>query len=204
MTRIPHEVALPPPLKKSAVSLEETVLKRRSVRSYKDQPISLQELSQLVWAAQGITSPDGLRAAPSAGALYPLEVFVIVGTGTVGGLEAGVFHYKVKSHSLTLHLEGDLRAKLAAAALDQSSVASAPIDIAICAVFERTARKYDARAERYVHMETGHAGQNVCLQATAQGLGAVTIGAFHDDDVASLMELPPATKPLYIIPVGRL
>lgn len=198
-----REITLPPPSKRGEVSLEEAILRRRSVRSYKAQPLSLPDLSQLLWAAQGITSQHGLRAAPSAGALYPLEVFIVVGRNAVEGLEAGVYHYEVKGHSLTMRLGGDLRARLATAALGQEYVARAPISIVICAIYERTARKYGERAERYVHMEIGHAAQNICLQATAQALGAVTVGAFYDEDVARIMELPSPMKPLYIIPTGK-
>lgn len=197
------EFGLPPPRKRGEMSLEEAIARRRSVRRYKRESLSLSQLSQILWAAQGITDAEGLRAAPSAGATYPLEVFVLIGGDGVEGLEAGIYHYNVENHSLHLHKGGDLREELSIAALDEEFIAEAPVDIVICALYERTSWQYGRRAERYVHMEVGHVGENIHLQAAALGLAVVMVGAFHDEEVSRVMDLDKEVKPLYIIPLGK-
>lgn len=197
------EIRLPPPLLRGGMSVEEAIASRRSVRDFTGEPLHLSQLSQLLWAAQGITGRGGLRAAPSAGATYPLEVYVAVAGGGVEGLDGGVYHYSVEKHSLSRHLEQDLRGELSLAALDQEFIAEAPLDIVICARYQRTAWRYGRRAERYVHMEAGHAGENIHLQAEALGLATVMLGAFYDDEVSRVMGLDREVSPLYIIPVGR-
>ena len=194
-------IKLPEPRYRSDVSVEEALLKRRSIRDYTGEPLTLQEVSQLLWAAQGITDPRGFRTAPSAGALYPLEVYVVV--GDVENLAKGVYRYNPHEHELVKVLDGDKRAGLAKAAVGQSWVEEAAIDIVITGVYERTTQKYGERGVRYVHIEVGHAAQNVCLQATAMGLGSVTVGAFHDDQVGEILNLLGGEQPLYIIPIGR-
>lgn len=195
------KLELPEPRRDSSVSIEETLLKRRSIREYSGEPLTLQEVSQLLWAAQGITDPGGLRTAPSAGALYPLEVYVVV--GDVENLAVGVYKYKQHGHELLKVLAGDKRADLAGAALKQAWVKEAAMDIVFAAVYERTTVKYGERGIRYVHMEVGHAAQNMCLQATAMDLGIVTVGAFNDEQVKEVLNLPDNEQPLYIIPVGK-
>lgn len=198
------EVKLPPPRERGEMSVEEAIARRRSVRRYRRESLSLFHLSQILWAAQGLTDArEGLRAAPSAGATYPLEVYVFVGRGGVEGLEEGIYHYNVKNHSLHLHKGGDLKEELAVAALDQEFVAQAPVDIVICAVYERTSWRYRRRADRYVHMEVGHVGENIHLQAAALGLAVVMVGAFEDERVSMVMDLDEKIKPLYIIPLGK-
>ena len=197
-------IQLPPPSQKGSVSLEEAIARRRSIRDFTPQPLSQSQLSQILWAAGGITNTRGrYRAVPSAGATYPLEIFVVCGTSGVEGIGAGIYHYNIDSHSLTLHYEGDVRLALARAALDQEFIYEAPVDIIICAIFERTGLSYGSRGERYVYMEVGHAGQNIYLQATALGLATVAIGAFHDEQVREVLRLDKQYKPLYIMPVGR-
>ena len=196
----PRTVSLPEPRLKSEVSLEETLLKRRSVREYGNIPLTLEEVSQLLWAAQGITSEWGGRTAPSAGALYPLEVYVAV--GSVENLSAGVYKYKPERHELVKVRDDDVRGELAEAALSQAWVEESAINIVIAAVYERTIKKYGDRGVRYVHMEAGHAAQNIYLQAAALDLGMVTVGAFHDDWVKEIMGMPEDEVPLYVIPVG--
>ncbi len=189
-------VPLPTPRSQGPLSLEETLARRRSVREFADTPLTLAELGQLLWAAQGLTHEAGLRTAPSAGALYPLEVYVV--------MREGVYRYDPARHRLIVHARGDARPALHAAALSQDAVRRAPATIVIAAVYARTARKYgEERAPRYVHLEAGHAAQNVLLQAVALGLGAVPIGAFYDDEVARVLALPAEYAPLYLIPVGR-
>jgi SagB-type dehydrogenase family enzyme len=194
-------IKLPEPQYDSDVSLEQSLLERRSVRDYSGQPLTLQEISQLMWAAQGLTDPRGFRTAPSAGGLYPLELYIVV--GDVEDLLPGVYRYQPDGHQLVKTADGDKRAELAQAALEQEWVEEGAVDFVFTAVYERTTGKYGQRGIRYVHMEAGHAAQNLCLQATALGLGAVTIGAFYDDQISRLLNLPADEQPLYVIPVGR-
>lgn len=192
---------LPEPRFTSNVSLEETLLHRRSIRAYTDKALTLEEVSQLLWAAQGITAEWGGRTAPSAGALYPLEVYVAV--GNVDKLSPGVYKYNSQKHELMKLGDTDVREKLAEASLGQTSVREGAIDIVITAVYERTTRKYGDRGVRYVHIEAGHAAQNICLQATALALGVVIIGAFYDEEVKDIMGTSANEIPLYVIPIGR-
>ncbi len=194
-------ISLPEPGTKSEVSVERALIQRRSVREYRDGGLSLQEASQLLWAAQGVTHSRGYRTAPSAGALFPLEVYLLA--GSVSGLPAGVYRYIPEGHGIVPHVEGDLREKLCQAALEQSSIKNAPAVLVLTVVCERTTRKYGERGIRYAHMEAGHAAQNVSLQVVSLGLGSVAIGAFKDQEVKSVMNLPKGEEPLYIIPVGR-
>jgi len=194
-------ITLPEPRNDSDVSIEEVLLERRSVREYTGEPLTIQEVSQLLWAAQGITDPRGYRTTPSAGGLYPLEVYVVV--GDVENLDEGVYKYRPQGHELVKILDEDRREGLFAAALEQAWVKEAAVDLVIMAVYERTTAKYGDRGVQYVHMEAGHAAQNVYLQATALGLGTVTIGAFHDDQVEEVLMSPENERPLYVMPVGR-
>ena len=178
------------------MSLESALRRRRSVRSFTDEPLTSAEIGQLLWAAQGVTDPRGLRTAPSAGALNPLECYVATADA--------LLHYAPNVHRLDPHVPGDQRRALAAAAYGQSAVADAAVVIVITAVYARTAEKYgEERAFRYVAMEAGHAAQNVLLQAVALGLGAVPVGAFDDAQVAQLLRLDMGEAPLYLIPVGH-
>jgi len=184
-----------------AASLEELLRQRRSVRDYADAPLTYDEVFKILWAAQGITRPWGGRTAPSAGALYPLEVYLVA--GNVEDLATGVYKYGPVEQELTLIKVGDVRAVLAAASLGQDCVKTGAIDIIIGAAYERTRTKYGSRGERYVHIEAGHAAQNICLQAAALGLGLVTVGAFQDNLVKMIIGMAADETPLYIIPVGR-
>ena len=205
-------IKLPTPQLKGKVSLEETILRRRSVRRYRKEPLQLSQLSQILWSAQGITGTKAFRAAPSAGATYPIEIFVVVGKQSVIAskarqapetLLAGIYHYETNSHSLNLHKIADLRPGLASATLDQEFIIDAPVDIVICALYHRTSYRYGRRGERYVHMEVGHVGENIHLQAVALGLATVEIGAFNDEDVSRVLEVDEQIKPLYIMPLGK-
>jgi SagB-type dehydrogenase family enzyme len=194
------EIALPKPRLEGEVAVERALAKRRSLREFAAGPLPLEAVSQLLWAAQGITHEEGLRTAPSAGALYPLEVYLVA--GAVSGVRPGVYHYDPRRHRLLLASKGDARAAVAEAALDQDWVAEAPAIIVLAGVYARTTRKYGERAERYVHMEVGHAAQNVYLQATAQGLGTTMVGAYRDAELARVLALPRDVKPLALLPVG--
>jgi SagB-type dehydrogenase family enzyme len=196
-------ISLPGPRLKGEMTLEEAILQRRSRRDFKDSPLTLGEVSQVLWAAQGITAETGLRAAPSAGALYPLELYLVVGKEGVEGLGEGVYHYLPQSHSLEPTLAGDVRQTLARLSLQQMWIAEAPLSLLITAEYERTTKKYGDRGVRYVHMEAGHAGQNVYLQAEALGLGTVTVGAFQDEEISKALNLPQSYSLLYVMPIGH-
>ncbi len=189
------EVSLPAPATVGSMSVEEALAKRRSVRQFAAKDLTIEQIGQLAWAAQGITDPSrGLRTAPSAGATYPLELYVVKADG--------LFHYLPKGHKLERLSPEDLRPGLSGTALDQGSVRQAAVDFVITAVYARTRARYGDRAERYVHMEVGHAAENLHLQAVALGLASVPVGAFDDEAVARVLSLPADQAPLYIIPVG--
>jgi len=193
-------VSLPAPPVAGGMSLEEALAQRRSVREFAPGALTLAEVSRLAWAAQGATD-SARRTAPSAGATYPLEVYLVV--GEVKGLAAGVYRYRPGPHRLEAVADGDIRLPLAAAALDQQWMSRAALVVVIAAAFERTTARYGKRGERYVHMEAGHAAQNLLLEATALGLGATPVGAFDDAEVCRLLRLPDGEAPLYLIPVGH-
>jgi len=195
------KVRLPQPRTKGKMSLEEAIARRRSRRALKDEALTLEQVSQLLWAAQGITDrARGFRAAPSAGATYPLEIYLVV--GKVEKLEPGVYHYSPHDHSLTLHKGGDVRKALCRAALGQRFIETAPVTIAIAAVERRTAARYGARAKRYILIEVGHVGQNIYLQAEALNLGTVAVGAYHDEEVQRVLDLDLPVY--YLMPVGKV
>jgi SagB-type dehydrogenase family enzyme len=186
------------------LSLEEAVEARRSRRAYSGLPLNLEQLSRLLYAAQGITDArSGYRAAPSAGALYPVETYCVV--HSVTEVESGLYHYAVASHALELLQSGDFRAHITSAGLGQAHLGQASVCFVLSAVFERTRRKYRERAERYVLLEIGHIGQNLCLAASSMGLGACPAGAFLDDDLNTMLGLDGQNEAaLYIVAVGRL
>ena len=182
-------------------SLEQLLNQRRSIRDYAEGAVSLNDVGQLLWAAQGITDARGLRTAPSAGALYPLELFLVA--GEVNHLSPGVYHYQPDGHRLKKIAADDQRQGLQRAALSQDWIKQAALVVVFTADYARTARKYGARAERYVHIEVGHAAQNLFLQAEALNLATVPVGAFKDDAVAGVLQLPDDLEPLLLMPVGR-
>jgi len=192
-------IVLPQPRYDSKTSVEKALLERRSIREYGNEPLTLSEISQLLWSAQGTTK--SFRTAPSAGALYPLEIYIVA--VNVKDLLPGIYKYKTQGHKLITVMKGDKRAEVFNAAFHQSPVKEAPAIIIFSAVFKRTTVKYGERGERYVHMEAGHAAQNVYLQAVSLELGTVVIGAFNDDELKKAMNMPKEEEPLYIMPVGR-
>ncbi len=197
----PETISLPQPDITGTRTLEQVLAGRRSQRNFSKTALDLKEISQLFWAAQGITGSSVFRTAPSAGALYPLEIYVISGPGNE--LAAGVYHYHSKDHLLQKTASGDLRKELCEAALSQAAVENAPATFLITGIFERTTKKYGQRGLTYVFMEAGHAAQNLLLQAGALGLGAVPIGAFSNKKVSELIKLPQDEQPLYLIPTGH-
>lgn len=193
---------LPQPAFSGRRSVETALRLRRSVRDYTGEPLTRAELAQLLWAAQGITGAEGLRTAPSAGALYPLEVYVCV--GDVIDLPAGIYRYEPGHHALVIVASGDRRAELCAAALGQPCVEAGAVVIALAADYGRTGARYGKRGIRYVHMEAGHAAQNVYLQAAALELGTVVVGAFDDEVAQRILGMPSREEPLCLMPVGRI
>lgn len=196
-----QRVRLPPPEFKGQLSVAEAIRLRRSVWEFGRGGLALADVSQLLWAAQGVTHRDGLRSAPSAGALYPLELYLV--SADVEGLPAGIYSYRPRTHEMVQSGSGDVRKRLASAALDQTWVRRAPAIIIITGVYERTTKEYGKRGHRYAHIEVGHVAQNIYLQVTALGLGTVLVGAFDDSVVQSVLQLPSDHEPLGIMPVGR-
>lgn len=192
---------LPSPKFKGNISVEEAIKKRRTIRSFMKKALTLDQLSQLLWAAYGIT--EGFkRASPSAGALYPIDVYVAVGKNGVVGLKEGVYHYIPESHDISLICDGDIREELARASLFQMWMAIAPISFVITVEYHRITVKYGERGIRYAIMEAGHIAQNLFLQAEALGLGAGIVGAFHDEKIAKIIGTPKSHYPLLIMPIG--
>lgn len=196
-----RRISLPEAEVVGAMSVEESIRQRRSVREFSRDGLTLDDVSQLVWAAQGVTSKRGFRSAPSAGGLYPLELYVVA--GNIDELSPGVYRYRQTKHELVLVTSGDRRRQLAKAALGQRWVRDAPAVLVITSVYERTTRKYGQRGLRYAHMEVGHAAQNIYLQATARGLGTVMVGAFAGKKVQEALGLPVDHEPLGLMPVGH-
>ena len=197
------KIKLPEPACIGTVSVEAAIKQRRSERSYAVRSLTKEQLSQMAWCAQGITDADRRkRAAPSAGATYPLDLYVVVGEKTCGDVPAGVYRYLPEEHALMFQLAGDQRKPLAAAALGQDFVAQAPLVMVLTANFSITTGRYGKRGTRYVYMEVGHVGENVHLQAEAMGLGSCMVGAFDDSRISAVLRLPTEHEPLYIMPVG--
>ncbi len=194
-------ITLPSPRTEGPLPVETALARRRSVRDFAPQPLTPAQVGQILWAAQGVVGrPGSRRTVPSAGALYPLEVYLMA--GRVKGLEAGNYRYQPAIHALSIVKAGDLRDAVARAALGQVWMGRAPVMLAITGVMMRTAAKYGRRAERYVFMEAGHAAQNIYLQAQSDGLGTTAVGAFRDAAVLTLLGLPDGEMPLYLMPVG--
>ncbi|MGM0607835.1 MAG: SagB/ThcOx family dehydrogenase [Candidatus Muiribacteriota bacterium] len=195
-------ISLLPPATDGNISLEKAINNRRSIREYSDKGLTLENISQLAWASQGITGEQmPFRAAPSAGALYPLEIYFSI-TQT-DGVKDGIYKYQVEQHSLKLVNEGDYREKLSEYGFGQKALKDAPVTIIITGVYERTTRRYGSRAEMYVHMEAGHVGQNIYLQCEALSLATVAIGSFDEDKLKNIIgEIKNNETPLYMFPVG--
>ncbi len=194
---------LPKPKTEGKVSLEKAIKSRRTVRSFSSKKLTLEHLSQLLWSAQGVTEHRGFkRAAPSAGALYPMELFVLIGNDAVQGRDPGIYHYEPETHSMSVIVEGDRREELAKATLAQFWMAKAPINIVISAEYRKMTGKYGERGERYAVMEAGFIAQNIFLQANALGLVAGIAGAFMDAEVRKVLCVEAGLEPLLIMPVG--
>jgi SagB-type dehydrogenase family enzyme len=194
-------IALPAIAGGADAELQRLLRERRSQRHFAERPLELADLSRLLWAAQGVTGERGRRTAPSAGARFPLQVLLVA--GDVEGLARGLYRYRAQDHSLLPIAEGDFRRELCVDAYWQEWVERAAALLVFCAVSERTTSKYGLRGFRYVHMEAGHAAQNVYLEAAALSLGTTVVGSFRDAEVKRLLRLAPGEEPLYLMPVGR-
>lgn len=201
MFQAAEHIALPRPVVTGTVPLEQLLAKRRSVRDYQNRAVELADIGQLLWAAQGITHAQGYRTAPSAGALYPLELYVV--TGNVAGLDDGVYHYDVVKHALTRTVATDLRDKLARAAYSQEWIKHAAAIVVFTGIHERSTGKYGSTGKRYVYIETGHAAQNLFLQAEALQLATVVVGAFNERAVINLLQLREDNIPIVLMPIGH-
>jgi SagB-type dehydrogenase family enzyme len=194
---------LPPPKREGAISVEQAIGQRRTVRAFSRKTLHPEQLSQLLWAAQGTTAVGGFkRAAPSAGALYPMDVYAVLGPGCVSRMEGGVYHFDPQDHALSLVDQRDPRDEVARACLSQMWMAKAPLFLVITAEYQRITGKYGDRGERYAIMEAGHIAQNIFLQAEALGLKTGIVGAYHDEKLIEIINLPPTHEPLLVIPIG--
>jgi SagB-type dehydrogenase family enzyme len=194
---------LPKPETRGDLSVEQAIHSRRTVRSFSSEAVILFHLSQLLWAAQGITEDaGGLRSVPSAGALYPTEIYAVTGQNAVEGLEAGVHQYRPAIHGLDRISGRDIRQDIGRASLSQMWLANAPVVIVICSEYERVTGKYGQRGVRYAMIEAGHVAENIFLQACASGMAAGIVGAFMDEDVVRIMDIPATHEPLLIMPAG--
>jgi len=189
-------VPLPSPTVTGTISVEKAIGKRRSMRAFRPDPLPMATIGQLLWAGQGVTSPDGKRAAPSAGALYPLELYVVTAEQ--------VMHYLPSGHRVQSRAVSDLRPELKAAAVGQSSVGTAPVVIVVAAVPGRLSHRYGDKSDPFVQIEVGHAAQNILLQAAALGLAAVPVGSLDPSRAANALALPSDQTVLYLIPVGNI
>jgi SagB-type dehydrogenase family enzyme len=186
--------------------LTSVLRSRRSFRRFRTKVLTLQQVSYLLWVCQGRSDlSDSLsqgRTVPSAGATYPLEVFVVCGDACIEQLDAGIYQFNSELHGLEQKSGDDIREDLARACFSQSFIAQAPSSLVIAADYRRTGMTYGERGIRYVHMEVGHAGQNIYLACGALGLGTVAVGAFNDEDVSRTLDLPLRIEPLYVMPIG--
>jgi SagB-type dehydrogenase family enzyme len=195
-------VKLPPPAYQGRMSVPEALKKRRTVRQFSNKGLDLAQVSQLLWGTDGISDSPGLRTAPSAGATHPLEFYLVVGERGVNGLAPGLYHYRPDSHTLELTRKGDLRHPVARACLHQTWMAEAPVMVVFAAQYGRCTARYGERGIRYTHMEVGHTGQNLFLQAEALGLACGIVGAFEDRTLKDVLHLPQQHEPLLVMPVG--
>jgi SagB-type dehydrogenase family enzyme len=186
------------------LSVEKAIANRRSQRDFTGETMSLPELSHLLRYSSGLTDKrQGSRAAPSAGATYPIEVYAIA--NNIEGLARGIYHYLIPSHELELLREGDFRNEMSRAALQEIMFKQANVIIALSAVFQRTQQRYRERAQRYICFEAGHIAQNTYLIATSMGLGACAIGAFYDNEFNRLLGLDGKNESvLYLLAVGKI
>ena len=199
-----EEIKLPLPKLEGKISVEEALAERRSRRAFKDNSLTIEQVSQLLWSAQGITEKTrGFRTAPSAAALYPLDIYLVVGKDKVEDLKVGVYHYNPRQHSLTIILEEDQRREISQACLDKNQIEIAPVSLIITAEFSRITDRLGKQRMYFAYMEAGHVAQNVYLQVESLGLGTVSMGGIKEENVSQALNLPDQHIPLYVMPVGH-
>ncbi len=199
------DLSLPSPSRQGVISVEEALSSRRTHRSFQGRALNLTQFAQMLWAAYGVTAVNSgrqLRTAPSAGGMYPIDIYAVIGEGGVESVAAGVYRYLSDSHALRSVSSGDVRKEVASACLRQLWMAEAPLFIVITGEYARSSAKYGPRGVVYTHIEAGHVGQNVFLQAEALGLKAGIVGAFQKEDLVKTLRIPAAHEPLLIMPVG--
>ncbi|MGB9927566.1 MAG: SagB/ThcOx family dehydrogenase [Methanosarcina sp.] len=199
---LPMKIKLPEPEVSNKEGIEALFAKRRSIRKYRDKEFSQSIISRFLWAAQGISSKQGLRTSPSAGAIYPLEIHIVAGEGS--GIEPGIYRYDPEEHTLSQEIIGDLRNELSEASLSQAMIRNAPVSLVISAIYARITGRYGKRGIRYTDMEAGHVAQNIYLLGTELGIGTCAVGAFDDEEVRKVLKLPANEEPLYILPLGYI
>lgn len=199
---LPMKIKLPEPEVSNKEGIEALFAKRRSIRKYRDKEFSQSIISRFLWAAQGISSKQGLRTSPSAGAIYPLEIHIVAGGGS--GIEPGIYRYDPEEHTLSQEIIGDLRNELSEASLSQAMIRNAPVSLVISAIYARITGRYGKRGIRYTDMEAGHVAQNIYLLGTELGIGTCAVGAFDDEEVRKVLKLPANEEPLYILPLGYI
>lgn len=195
-------IKLPAPARKGALTVPEALAARRTVRGFASRALDLAQVSQLLWDADGLSDPRGLRTSPSAGATYPLDLYLVVGERGVNNLPAGVYSYLVAEHALKAVAPGEVRPAVVRACLHQTWMAEAPVMVVITGEYRRCTARYGQRGIRYTHMEAGNVSQNLFLAAEDLGLGAGIVGAFEDKALGQVLHLPPAHEPLLVMPVG--
>ncbi len=200
-TIMEDEIILPSPVKEGGISVEEALFRRRSIRSYSDKGLTTEEISQILWSAQGITDISGKRTAPSAGALYPLEVYIFIRKGE--GIKSGLYNYNPEGHKLSIVSNEDISENLAKAALNQSFIKEASAALIVSAFFKKTTDRYGERGIQYVYIEAGHLSQNVYLQAESLNLLTVAVGAFNEEDIKEIVKMEEKETPIYIMPIGK-
>ena len=199
-----EEIKLPLPKLEGKISVEEALAGRRSRRAFKDNSLTIEQVSQLLWSAQGITDERrGYRTAPSAARTYPLDIYLVVGEDKVEDLEVGVYHYNPLQHSLTIILEEDRRREISQACLDKNQIENAPVSLIITAEFSRLTDRLGEHRINFVYMEAGHVAQNIYLQVESLGLATVSMGGIREKDISQALNLPDQHIPLYVMPVGH-
>lgn len=199
---LPMKIKLPDPEISNKGGIEALFAKRRSIRKYTDKEFSESMISRFLWAAQGLSSKEGLRTSPSAGAIYPLEIHLVAGEGSE--IEPGTYRYDPEEHTLNQEIMGDIRIQLSEAALSQAMIRNAPVSLVISAIYARITGRYGKRGIRYTDMEAGHVAQNVYLLGTELGIGTCAVGAFDDEQIRKVLKFPANEEPLYILPLGYM
>lgn len=192
--RYPDVVELPEPDITGTMTLEKALSDRRSTRTFSSEELGVETIGQLFWAGQGVTHEGGYRTAPSAGALYPLQLYAVT--------QDRVIRYRPETHDAASRADSSTLQELPALAFDQEFIAAAPLVVLVTGTATRTETKYGAKAEAFVDREAGHAAQNIILQATALGLNSVAVGGFEEGTIEPLLLLPPGERVLYLIPIG--